>query len=72
VAASSRLQIEANQISLLAGDLTIHRGIVFTTVTPTIQFSGNYNNVITNTSTVFSIPVNSSTGHIIVNGSQVP
>lgn len=72
VAASSRLQIEANQISLLAGDLTIHRGIVFTTVSPTIQFSGNYNNVITNASTVFSIPVNSSTGHIIINGSQAP
>lgn len=72
VAASSRLQIEANTINLLSTDLTVHRGIVFTTVTPTIQFSGNFNNIITNTSTPFSIPVNSSTGHIIVNGVLVP
>lgn len=72
VAASSRLQIEGNTISLLATDLTVHRGIVFTTVTPTIQFAGNSNNIITNTSTTFSIPVNSSTGHIIVNGVLVP
>lgn len=72
VAASSRLQIEANTINLLAGDLTVHRGIVFTTVTPTIQFSGNYNNLINNASTVFSIPVNSSTGKLIINGALYP
>ena len=72
VAASSRLQIEANTINLLSTDLTPHRGIFFMTVSPTIQFAGNYNNIITNTSTPFSIPVNSSTGHIIVNGIFVP
>jgi hypothetical protein len=72
VAASSRMQIEANTISLLAADQTIHRGIIFTTVSPTIQFTGNYNNIITNASTVFSMPVNSSTGHIIINGALFP
>ena len=72
VAASSRLQIEANTINLLSTDMTVHRGIIFTTVTPTIQFTGSFNNVITNTPTTFSIPVNSSTGHIIINGSLVP
>ena len=72
VAASSRLQIEANTINLLATDLTVHRGIIFTTVIPTIQFAGNYNNIINNASTTFSIPVNSSTGHIIINGAFAP
>ena len=72
VAASSRLQIESNTISLLSSDLTVHRGIIFTAVSPTIQFSGTYNNVISNATTVFSIPVNASTGGFYVNGSLVP
>ncbi|MBS0207281.1 MAG: inverse autotransporter beta domain-containing protein [Planctomycetes bacterium] len=71
VAASSRLQIEANTITLLSSDLTVHRGIIFSVVSPTIQFSGSYNNVISNASTAFSIPVNSSTGGFYVNGSLV-
>ncbi len=72
VAASSQLQIEANTINLLSNDLTVHRGIIFTSVTPTIQLFGNKNNVITNTPTTFSIPVNSSTGHIIINNQLSP
>jgi hypothetical protein len=72
VAASSRLQIEANTINLLSTDLTIHRGIIFSTATPTIQFAGNYNNIINNASTVFSIPVNSSTGSFIINNALFP
>ncbi|MEI8383012.1 MAG: inverse autotransporter beta domain-containing protein [Planctomycetota bacterium] len=72
VAASSQLQIEANTINLLSTDLTVHRGIIFTTVTPTIQLYGNKNNIITNTPTTFSIPVNSSTGHIIINNQLSP
>lgn len=72
VAANSRLQIEANTINLLSTDLTVHRGIIFTTVTPTIQFTSNYNNVINNASTIFSIPVNSSTGKLLINGAQYP
>lgn len=72
VAANSRMQIEANTINLLSTDLTVHRGIIFTTVTPTIQFTSNYNNVINNASTIFSIPVNSSTGRLLINGAQYP
>lgn len=72
VAANSRVQIEANNIKLMSGDLTPHRGIIFTTVTPTIQLFGNYNNVITNASQVFSMPVNSATGKIIINGALFP
>ncbi|MBS0204744.1 MAG: inverse autotransporter beta domain-containing protein [Planctomycetes bacterium] len=72
VAASSRMQIEANTINLLSTDLTVHRGIIFTSVIPTIQFAGNYNNIINNASTTFSIPVNSSTGQIIINGAYAP
>lgn len=75
VAASSRLQIERNTINLLPTDLTMHRGIIFTTVAPTIQFAGDFNNLVNNvnnTTTVFAIPVNSATGHIIINGSLFP
>jgi hypothetical protein len=72
VAASSRLQIEGNTINLRSTDLTVHQGIVFTAVDPTIQFSGNYNNLIYNTTTPFSIPVNASTGGFLINGIRVP
>ncbi len=71
VTASSRLQIESNTITLLSSDLTVHRGIIFTAISPTIQFSGSSNNVISNASTAFSIPVNASTGGFYVNGSLV-
>jgi len=72
VAANSRLQIEANTVNLLSTDLTVHRGIIFTTVTPTIQFSSNYTNIVNNASTIFSIPVNSATGHLLINGTNYP
>lgn len=72
VAANTRLQIDGNTINLLSGDLTTHRGIIFTQVTPTIQFSGTVNNLIYNVTSaqdMFSIPVNSSTGGFYINGS---
>ncbi|MFO1041712.1 MAG: inverse autotransporter beta domain-containing protein [Planctomycetaceae bacterium] len=72
VAASSQLQIQGNTINLLSTDLTVHRGIIFTSVTPTIQLYGTTSNTITNTPTTFSIPVNSSTGHIIINNQLSP
>lgn len=72
VAATSQLRIEANAISFLSTDLTTRRGIIFTSVTPTIQFSGSVSNVITNASVPFLIPVNSSTGSFNINGQQVP
>lgn len=72
VAANSRLQIEANTINLLATDLTTHQGIIFTSVVPTIQFTGTVNNLIYNATSLqslFSIPVNSATGGFYINGS---
>ncbi|WP_010585355.1 beta strand repeat-containing protein [Schlesneria paludicola] len=74
VAANSRMQIDGNTINLLASDLTTHQGIIFTSVTPTIQFIGTANNLIYNTTslqTTFSIPVNSATGGFYINGSLV-
>jgi Inverse autotransporter, beta-domain len=74
VAANSRLQIESNTITLMSTDLTLHRGIIFMAVAPTIQLLGNYNNTIDYASPgqVFVIPVNSSSGQIGVNGTLVP
>ena len=71
VAANSRLQIDGNTITLLSGDLTTHQGIIFTSVAPTIQFSGSVNNLIynvTNSTALFSAPVNSFTGGFYING----
>ncbi len=71
VAANSRLQIDGNTINLLSNDLTTHQGIIFTTVSPTIQFTGTVNNLIYNAATsqsLFSAPVNSFTGGFYING----
>lgn len=68
VAANSRVQIEANQIKLLATDLSVRRGIIFSSVTPTIQFASNVTNIIENASIDFSIPVNAATGSLLING----
>ena len=71
VAANSRLQIDGNTINLLSKDLTAHQGIIFTTVAPTIQFTGTVNNLIYNAATsqsLFSAPVNSFTGGFYING----
>ena len=73
VAANSRLQIDGNTINLLSKDLTAHQGIIFTTVAPTIQFTGSVNNLIYNAATsqsLFSAPVNSYTGTFYINGSH--
>lgn len=74
VAANTRMQIDGNTINLLASDLATHRGIIFTQVSPTIQFTGTSNNLVYNATTpqnVFSIPVNSATGGFYINGSLV-
>jgi len=55
VAANTRIQIDGNTINLLATDLTTHQGIIFTSVTPTIQFTGTMNNLIYNAPTVQSL-----------------
>ena len=68
VAANSRLQIDGNTINLLSTDFTTHQGIIFTSVQPTIQFTGSINNLIYNTQQLFSIPINSATGGFYING----
>ncbi len=71
VAANSRMQIDGNTINLLSTDLTTHQGIIFTSVAPTIQFTGTVNNLIYNAPTsqsLFSAPVNSFTGGFYING----
>ena len=71
VAANSRMQIDGNTINLLSKDLTTHQGIIFTSVAPTIQFTGTVNNLIYNAPTsqsLFSAPVNSFTGGFYING----
>ena len=74
IGTNSQVQIDGNTINLLSTDLTTHQGIIFTSVTPTIQFSGSINNLIYNTTsvnTLFSIPVNAATGGFYINGALV-
>ncbi len=71
VAANSSIRFDSNIISLLSTDNTTHRGIIFTNVTPTIQFQGSQNNLIYNTTTpqtTFQIPINAATGGFFING----
>jgi hypothetical protein len=48
------------------------QGIVFTGLTGTIQLMGTQNNVITNAATPVIIPIGTTTGGFLVNGSIVP
>jgi hypothetical protein len=62
--------INDNQMNLTT--LGVDRGIIFSSVTGTIQLIGTQNNVITNANTPFFVPVGTTTGGIFVNGAIVP
>ncbi|WP_010586935.1 inverse autotransporter beta domain-containing protein [Schlesneria paludicola] len=78
VAANTTTTITGNTITLLAGDSLMHRGIIFTQVTPTMnlytpssQSAGTANAIYNATSTqnLFSMPAGTAVGGIIINGS---
>jgi len=72
VAAGSSIQMNSNTINLLANDPSVHRGIIFTAVSPTITLGSATNNIVTNASQLFFIPTNTSTGFIAINSTPNP
>jgi hypothetical protein len=62
-----------NQIAL-ANSALVERGIVFSSISNTLQLFGNQNNVITGADSgmFFSVPQNSTTGRVLVNGQYLP
>jgi hypothetical protein len=62
-----------NQIALASSSLQ-ERGVVFSSISNTLQLFGNQNNVITGADPglFFSVPQNSTTGRVLVNGQYLP
>jgi Right handed beta helix region/Inverse autotransporter, beta-domain len=67
---TSRVTIDNNTIQLLSPDAFVDRGIIFSTVTGTVELSGSRNNSVSGATTPFSAI--GTTGQIIVNGFLVP
>jgi hypothetical protein len=68
----AEVNINANQIHLLSTTGIIDHGIVFTSITNTIDLIGSYNNVVAGATTAFFAPIGTTNGSIYVNGSAVP
>lgn len=64
--------INDNLINLTNQGVFADRGIIFTSVTNTIQLFGTQNNGVTNAGTPFFAPFGTTAGTILVNGSPVP
>jgi hypothetical protein len=62
-----------NQIALASSSLQ-DRGVVFSSISNTLQLFGNQNNVITGADPgmFFSVPQNATTGRVLVNGQYLP
>jgi hypothetical protein len=72
VAATSNILLEKNVVNLLSNDAFVDRGIIFQTVTGTINLTGTQSNTVTGATTPFFAPAGSTSGTIIVNGAPVP
>src|SRR5262249_40167464 len=70
IAGPGTVTINDNQMNLTT--LGLDRGIIFSSVTGTVQLIGIQNDVITNATTPFFVPVGTTTGGILVNGVFVP
>jgi len=62
-----------NQV-VLANSALVERGVVFSSINNTLQLFGNQNNVISGADSgmFFSVPQNSTTGRVLVNGQYLP
>src|SRR5262249_15636533 len=71
---SGRASVTVNDslIGLTNQGVLLDRGIIFSSVTNTIQLFGTLNNVVQNAGTPFFAPFGSTTGSILVNGAPVP
>ena len=68
----SNVTIMNNSIKLLSTDGFVDQGIIFSSITDTITLFGNESNTVIGASTVFSIPLGTSTGSFVINNFRVP
>lgn len=66
------VRIENNRIDLLNLGGLLDRGIIFSSITNTIQLQGTVNNQVLDADTPFFVPFGTTTGTIRVNGNLVP
>lgn len=64
--------INSNSINLLSTADIIDEGIMFLSVTDTINLEGTYDNAVNGATTSFFAPAGATNGHIYINGSGVP
>jgi hypothetical protein len=72
VAGAADVTIEDNVIRLLGSGAIIDRGIIFSSVTGSVDLFGTLNNTVLTATTPFFAPVGSTTGQILINGVKVP
>ena len=72
VAGPSTVALQTNTIDLLSTTSVIDRGIIFTTVTGTVELVNPINNVVNGATTAFYAPVGSLEGYTYVNSETVP
>lgn len=66
------VRIEDNLMDFTSSGGLLDRGIIFTSVTDTIQLQGDFDNRIFNADTPFFVPFGTTTGSIFVNGVRMP
>jgi hypothetical protein len=65
-------RIENNVLDFHDTGALTDRGIIFSSITNTIQLQGSGNNQVINADTPFFAPIGTTSGSIFVNGSPVP
>lgn len=69
---NSKVQIDGNVIQMLSTSSAVDRGILFSTISGTVQLYGQTTNIITGATEDVSLPAGSTTGGFLVNGVKVP
>ncbi len=72
IAGPSSVMLQTNTIDLLSTTAIIDRGIIFTSITDTIQSVTPLNNIVNGATTPFFAPAGSIQGHFYVNNVTVP
>ncbi len=72
IAGPSSVTLQSNTINLLSDTAIIDRGIIFTSITDTIEFLSPLNNTVVGATTPFFAPAGAVEGHAYVNNVTVP
>lgn len=72
IAGPSTVTLQSNVIELLSTTSIIDRGIIFSSVSGTVELLNPMNNIVTGATTSFYAPVGTLDGYTYVNGAKVP